>query len=234
MLRIDVWSDIACPWCYVGKRRLEAALERIAERGPVEIVWRSFELDPAAPRVQDTTMSYAERLARKYRTDLPQAQVMLDRMTKVAAGDGLALRFDRIRPGNTFDAHRLLHLAHERGVQNTLKERFLRAYLSEGQAIGDPEVLARLAQEVGLIEDDVSAVLASDEYAREVRSDEREAAQLGITGVPFFVFGGRIGVAGAQTPDVLENALTRGWDELDRLKPEVVAQGAACGVDGCD
>ena len=121
-LRIDVWSDIACPWCYVGKRRLEQALAGFAHPSEVEIVWRAFELDPSAPRVRDASQSYAERLARKYGTHAQQAQQMIDRMVDTAAGDGLALRFDHIRPGNTFDAHRLLHLAHERGVQDALKE----------------------------------------------------------------------------------------------------------------
>lgn len=233
-LRIDIWSDIACPWCYVGKRRLEQALARFSHRDDVEVVWRAFELDPSAPRVRDPQQSYAERLGRKYGTTPAQAQTMIDRMVDTAAGDGLALRFDHIRPGNTFDAHRLLHLAHERGVQDALKERLLRAYLTEGQAIGEPDVLAPLAREVGLDEREVADLLAGDRYAAEVRKDEALARELGISGVPFFVLAGRLGVSGAQPTDVLLGALDRAWREF--CPPEIVpiVEGAVCGPDGCD
>jgi predicted DsbA family dithiol-disulfide isomerase len=236
-LRIDIWSDIACPWCYVGKRRLEQALTGFrhqVEGAEVEVVWRAFELDPSAPRVRDTQQSYAERLARKYGTTPAQAQAMIDRMVDTAAGDGLALRFDHIRPGNTFDAHRLLHLAHERGLQDALKERLLRAYLTEGQAIGEPEVLAPLAREVGLDEREVADLLAGDRYAAEVRQDEAIARELGITGVPFFVLAGRLGVSGAQPADVLRGALDRAWRELRTPEIVPIVEGAVCGPDGCD
>ncbi len=236
-LRIDIWSDIACPWCYVGKRRLEQALARFPHRDGVEVVWRAFELDPSAPRVRDPQQGYAERLARKYGTTPAQAQAMIDRMVDTAAADGLALRFDHIRPGNTFDAHRLLHLAHERGVQDALKERLLRAYLTEGQAIGEPDVLAPLAREVGLDEREVADLLAGDRCAAEVRQDEAVSRELGITGVPFFVLAGRLGVSGAQPADVLLAALDRAWREF--CAPEIVpivriVEGAVCGPDGCD
>jgi predicted DsbA family dithiol-disulfide isomerase len=233
-LRIDIWSDIACPWCYVGKRRLEQALARFAHRDDVEVVWRAFELDPSAPRVRDPQQSYAERLARKYGTTPAQGQAMIDRMVDTAAADGLALRFDHIRPGNTFDAHRLLHLAHERGVQDALKERLLRAYLTEGQAIGEPDVLASLAREVGLDDREVADLLAGDRCAAEVRQDEALARELGISGVPFFVLAGRLGVSGAQPADVLLGALDRAWREF--CPPEIVpiVEGAVCGPDGCD
>lgn len=233
-LRIDIWSDIACPWCYVGKRRLEQALARFSHRDHVEVVWRAFELDPSAPRVRDPSQSYAERLARKYGTTPAQAQAMIDRMVDTAAGDDLALRFDHIRQGNTFDAHRLLHLAHERGVQDALKERLLRAYLTEGQAIGEPDVLAPLAREVGLDEREVADLLAGDRCAAEVRQDEALARELGISGVPFFVLAGRLGVSGAQPADVLLGALDRAWREF--CPPEIVpiVEGAVCGPDGCD
>jgi predicted DsbA family dithiol-disulfide isomerase len=229
-LRIDIWSDIACPWCYVGKRRIEQALAQFAHRGEVEIVWRAFELDPRAPRVRDAAQSYAERLAAKYGTTPAQGQAMIDRMVATAAQDGLDMRFDRIRPGNTFDAHRLLHLAHERGAQDALKERLLRAYLTEGQAIGEPDVLRALAGEVGLDAGEVSEVLGSDRYTTEVRQDEALARELGIHGVPFFVLAGKLGISGAQPADVLLGALGRAWAELG--EPELV-EGAVCGPEGC-
>jgi predicted DsbA family dithiol-disulfide isomerase len=233
-LRIDIWSDIACPWCYIGKRHLEAALAKFEHAGDVDIVWRAFELDPSAPRVRgDDGQTYAERIAKKYDTGTAKAQEMITRMTKTAAADGLDFRFDIIRPGNTFDAHRLLHLAHERGVQGALKERMLRAYMTEGQAIGEPAVLAVLARDAGLDETEVRAVLESDRYAKEVRSDENLARELGISGVPFFVLGGRLAVSGAQPEDVLLGALQKAWSDL-AAAPEVFAEDAVCGPDGCD
>ena len=231
-LRIDVWSDIACPWCYVGKRRLEAALARFPHRESVEVVWRAFELDPSAPRERDGTVSYAERLANKYRRSVSEADAMIRSMTDVAREDGLDFHFERIRPGNTFDAHRLLHLAAERGTQDAVKERFLRAYMTEGEPIGDPETLARLATEAGLDAAEVRALLAGDMLSREVRADEEQARELGITGVPFFVLGGRYAVSGAQPAALLLGAISRAWDEL-AAKPVALAEGAACGPDGC-
>lgn len=231
-LRIDVWSDIACPWCYVGKRRLEAALARFPHRDAVSLTWRAFELDPAAPRTQDPGTSYAARLARKYGSSVAQAEEMIRRMTETAAADGLDLRFDRVRPGNTFDAHRLLHLAHGRGRQDALKERLLRAYFTEGEPIGDPAALARLAGEVGLDPAEVQAVLTSDAHAAAVRADEETARRLGIHGVPFFVLAGRYAVSGAQPADALLGALQTAWDDA-REPDEDVADGAACGPDGC-
>jgi predicted DsbA family dithiol-disulfide isomerase len=212
-LEVQVWSDIACPWCYVGKRRLEAAIARMPSPNEVEVVWRAFELDPAAPRVQAADVSYAERLARKYRASVPQAQAMIDRMTGVAAGEGLAFRFDRIRPGNTFDAHRVVRLALERGVQGEVQERLFRAYFTEGAPIGEPEALVQLAADAGLDAGDVRAMLETDAYSAEVRADEEKAQEYGIHAVPFFVLGGEYGVSGAQPADVLHGALMQAWNE---------------------
>lgn len=230
-LRVDVWSDIACPWCYVGKRRLEAALAGFPHRDAVEVVWRAFELDPAAPRTRESSVSYAERLAKKYGSSVSQAEAMIQRMTDVAAEDGLVFRFDKIRPGNTFDAHRVLHLAAERGVQDAVKERLLRAYMTEGEAIGLPEVLVRLAGEAGLDEEEVHAALTTDAYTREVRADEENARAIGITGVPFFIVGGRYAVSGAQPAELLGRVLEQAWSEMATETP--LAEGAACGPDGC-
>lgn len=214
-MQVEIWSDVACPWCAVGKRRFEVALAGFEHREQVELRWRSFELDPEAPAVNDG--DYAERLAAKYRTSRVEAQAMSDRMTATAAEDGWAFRFDRIRPGNTFDAHRLLHLAHERGMQDTVKEHLLSAYLEQGRAIGDQQVLTRVAVAAGLDADDVTAVLASHRYADEVRADEHQAHQLGISGVPFFVLDRRYAVSGAQPAKIFRQALDRAWDDHHSL-----------------
>ena len=232
-MKVEIWSDVVCPWCYVGKRRFEAALARFDHRDQIEVVWRAFELDPAAPRSRDG--DYVGRLAGKYRVSVAEAQAMIDRMVAAGAADGLDLRFDRARPGNTFDAHRLLHLALDRGVQDTLKERLLAATFTEGAAIGDVDVLAGLAVAAGLDADEVRVVLDGDAYTADVRADERRAAALGISAVPFFVVDGKYGVPGAQPPDVLLAVLEQAWDEARPLT--IVGGGGAapgCTDDSCD
>lgn len=230
-LHVDIWSDVVCPWCAIGKRRFDAALARFPHRDRVEVVWRAFELDPSAPAVQ--TDDNASRLARKYGRTREQAVAMMKQVAETAAGDGLAFDLVHARSGNTFDAHRVLHLAAERGVQGAVKERFLRGYMGEREAIGDHEVLVRLAAEAGLDAEEVRAVLASDRFAAEVREEESVARRLGIHGVPFFVLGGAIAVSGAQPAEVLLRALEQAWE---RAAPEAgdARRGSACGPEGCD
>jgi predicted DsbA family dithiol-disulfide isomerase len=231
-LRVDVWSDIACPWCYIGKRRLEAALRDFSHRDHVRVRWHAFELDPSAPAVRNEDTAYAQRLAKKYGMSVAEAEQRLRDMTKVAAADGLEFHFERVRAGNTFNAHRVLHLAGQRGVQDAVKERLLRGYMTEGQAIGQSDVLVRLGSEAGLDADELSGLLASDLYAAEVRADEQRAHALGIQGVPFFVLGERYGVSGAQAPAVLLRALEQAWAEVAAADASSV-DGAVCGPDGC-
>jgi predicted DsbA family dithiol-disulfide isomerase len=210
-VNVEIWSDVACPWCYIGKRRFEAALARFEPRDEVDVRWRSFELDPSAAAIREKP--YLEHLMAKYRVPMAEADAMIDRMIEAGARNGVVLRFDKARPGNTFDAHRLLHLAAERGVQHELEERLFRAAFTKGLAVGDPEVLAGIAEEGGLDPAEVRAVLGSDRFAAEVRADERRAAELGVTSVPFFVLGGTFGVSGAQPPEVLLAALEDAWAE---------------------
>ena len=231
-LRVDVWSDIACPWCFVGKRRLEAALSQLPERDQVQVVWHAFELDPNAPRERDGSESYAQRLAKKYGSPVAQAQARITSMTQAAKADGIDFDFEHIRPGNTFDAHRLLHLAEERGLQDAVKERFLLAYLSEGAAIGDPRTLQRLATDAGLPADEVREVLDGNSYAEAVRADEQHARELGINGVPFFVLDERLAVSGAQPAALLLSALEQAF-ATRQAQPVEFADGAVCGPEGC-
>jgi predicted DsbA family dithiol-disulfide isomerase len=208
-LQVEIWSDVVCPWCAIGRARFLSALERFEHADAVDVRVRAFELDPAAPRTAEGTA--AERLAAKYGTSLEQARAMHANVTALAAEEGFAFDYDRARPGNTFDAHRLLQLAWERGVQPQVKDRLLRAYFEEGEAIGDPETLARLAAEAGLDPGEVRSVLAGDAYAEQVREDEALARGFGITGVPFFVLDRRLGVSGAQSSDLLLEALRQAW-----------------------
>lgn len=205
MLEIDIWSDVACPWCWVGKRRLEAALEAFGEE--VALRWRAFELDPNAPTDAPDRVDYVERLSAKYGTDRDGAQAMIDRMVEVGRSAGLEMRFDRIRPTNTFAAHRLLAWSAELGSRASLKESLFSAYLHEGRAISDHDDLAKIAARVGLDDNVARAVLESDRYEAEVREDQALAARLGIRGVPFFVFDHRLAVSGAQPSEELLSAM---------------------------
>ncbi len=228
-MRVEIWSDVVCPWCYVGKRRFEAALAAFAHRDEVEVVWRSFELDPDAPK--ERVGDYAVALAAKYGFPVEEGQRMIDTMTATGAQDGLDLRFDLARAGGTFDAHRLLHLAAERGVQGAVKERLMRATFTEGEPIGDHETLVRLVAEAGLDAEQAREVLAGDRYAADVRADEAQARAYGITGVPFFVVDGRYGVSGAQPAEALGQVLATAWAESRPL--QLVPAGAADGP-GCE
>lgn len=208
-MNVEIWSDAVCPWCYIGKRRLEQALEQFPQRDAVNIVWRSFELDPDAPERVEGTL--AERLAQKYGTTPQQAAKMNARVSDLAAAEGLEYHLDQAQPGATFNAHRLLHLAVKRGVQGQLTERLMRAYFTEGQPIGDRETLVRLAAEAGLDADEARTTLAGEDFAEEVRADEERAAAFGISGVPFMVIDERYGVSGAQPTEVFLNALQTAW-----------------------
>jgi len=210
-VKVEIWSDVVCPWCFIGKRRFETALDRFEHRADVEVEFRSFELNPNAESQPEGSLE--EALARKYGVSLEQARAMNARVVDAAAGEGLQYRFDIARRGHTFDAHRLIHLAAADGLQAAMKERLMAAYFMEGRAIGDRDTLVELAGEVGVDPGRARAALDSDEFADDVRADEREAAELGITGVPFFVINRRYGVSGAQPPEVMLKALAAGWEE---------------------
>ena len=206
---VEIWSDIACPWCYIGKRRFEAALERFEHRDQVQVTWRSFELDPDAPPERHGDL--AARLAEKYGMSVEQARASQQNLTDMAAGEGLKYHFDKARSGNTFDAHRMIALAAEHGLQDAMKERLLSAYFTEGELVSDPEALGRLASEVGVPAAAVRETLASDRFADEVRNDELTAQRLGISAVPTFVVDRALGASGAQPPDQLLALLEQGW-----------------------
>ena len=228
---VEIWSDIACPWCYVGKRRFEAALAEFEHRDDTRVVWRSFELDPDAPREREGDR--AARLAEKYGMTVERAREMERHLTEVAAGDGLEFRFDMARSGATFDAHRIVHLAAEHELQDAMKERLLRAYFTEGELVGDHPTLVRLAGEVGLGEDEVRQTLASDRYSAQVRDDELTAARLGISAVPTFVIDRALGASGAHPPDALLELLRQGWANRPAVSVSGASAGEACGIDGC-
>ncbi|MEU9120774.1 DsbA family oxidoreductase [Streptomyces sp. NPDC048506] len=229
-MRVEIWSDIACPWCYIGKARFEAGLAAFAHRDTVEVVHRSFELDPSAPAPTDVPV--LDMLAAKYGVSRAQAEAMEARVAEAAAGEGLAYRSDRVH-GNTFDLHRLLHAARAHGVQDALLDALYRANFAEARPLGDPAVLTEIAVAAGLPAAEAARVLADpDAHAQDVRADERAAAELGATGVPFFVIDRRYGISGGQPAEVFRQALERAHADGAAW---VLAAGDAetCGDDGC-
>lgn len=241
-VKIDIWSDIVCPFCYIGKRHLERALEGFAHRDDVDIVWHSFELDPQAPA--ELSEGLVDHIAAKYGISREQSQASQEQVAARAAEVGLEFAWREAKPGNTFDAHRLVHLAAQHGLADAAHERFMRAYFTQGLSVADHDTLVRLATEVGLDEAQVREVLAGSTYGDAVRADESQAQAYGITGVPLFVLADKYGISGAQPIEVFEQALDQVWSELHPSPAPTpltplgavstdAADAPVCGPDGC-
>lgn len=232
-MKVEIWSDVACPWCYIGKRHFEEALGQFSQRDQVEITWRSYQLDPDAPLHSDKSMD--EVLAKKFGSDVSQLQAMQKHVSSIAEAAGLEYHLDNVKYNNTFAAHRLIHFAAAKGLQDVAKERLLKAYFTEGVAVGDTDELVRIASEIGLDEDETRGILDSDAYADEVRADIQRARMFGIQGVPFFAIDEKYGVSGAQPANVFTEVLTKAWSESHPLISVVSnAQDAGfCEGDSC-
>jgi predicted DsbA family dithiol-disulfide isomerase len=204
-IRVDIWSDVACPWCYIGKRKFEAAVE--SSGLPVEVEYHSFELSPGTPA--EFPGSHEEYLAGHLGASLEQAGAMLERVTGIAAAVGLHYDYDRLQTTNTVLAHQLIHYAKARGKQAEMKERLMKAYFEEGRHVGRIPELADLAAEIGFDRDDVVRALESEEYLDAMRGDVALAAEYGIRGVPFFVIDGKYGISGAQESATFVQALAQ-------------------------
>ncbi len=230
-VRIEIWSDVICPWCYIGKRRLEKAMADFPHE--VEIAWRSYQLDPGAPVVATETV--AESLGRKYGGGPDAGRQMIDHVEAVAAEEGLIYRLHQAQRANTMDAHRLLHLALAEGRQGELKEALLAAYFTDARNVADHDVLRDVAAGVGLDAAKVEATLGSDAYHSDVHADIEQAQAYGAGGVPFFVIDEKYGVSGAQPAEVLGQVLEHAWAESHPGLQMVTAPdaGDACGPDGC-
>jgi predicted DsbA family dithiol-disulfide isomerase len=232
-MRIDVWSDVVCPWCYIGKRRLESALAGFEHGDEVEVVWHSFQLDPTAPQVATETAQ--AMLSRKYGVSPAEAAQMQQRVTDLAAAEGMTWQHDKTMHANTFDAHRLLHLARETGRQGALKEALLKANFVEARNFSDHSVLTEVAVDAGLPADRVAAVLAGEEFKDEVEADIAQARAYGATGVPFFVIDNKYGISGAQPTEVFAQAVRQAWTESHTVLATIgdASADGACGPDGC-
>ncbi|TFV48942.1 DsbA family oxidoreductase [Blastococcus sp. TF02A-35] len=228
-MRVEVWSDVVCPWCYVGKRRLETALEQFPHRDQVEVVWRSFQLDPTLP--EGETHATLPALARKYGTSEDAMRQNMRQLEEVAAAEGLTYDLANGISGNTSLAHELLHLAAERGVQGELKERLLHAHFEESRSVFDVDSLVALGAEVGLDETEAREVLTDRRYRAVVAQEGATAQSLGATGVPFFVVDRKYGAAGAQPAELLLQVLERAWADANPLVTVPAADG--CSGDSC-
>ncbi|MDI2125198.1 DsbA family oxidoreductase [Yinghuangia seranimata] len=234
-MRVEIWSDVSCPWCYVGKARFERGLAAFAHKDQVEVVFRSFELDPE--RAKGDTVQVLPMLARKYGMSLEQARQAEARVAANAEDAGLAYLTEGRDHGNTFDIHRVLHFAATKDRQDALIDLVYRANFAEERSVFDDEYLVELAVRAGLDEAEVRAVLADESaFAAEVRADEREAAELGATGVPFFVLDRKYGVSGGQPAEVFTQALEQAWGDRTPVLNVVgeAPDGAVCGPDGCE
>ena len=233
-MKVDIWSDVVCPFCYIGKRKFENALQGFAHRDEVEVVWHSFELTPDFRPVPGESIH--ESLAKKKGVSVAEGKRMSDYMTEAAKEVGLAYDFDKAIPANTFLAHQLIHHGAHHGRQDATKERVFAAYYLEGQDIGNLDTLVKLATEIGLDADETRQALAIGTYAEAVRLDEYHAQQINVRGVPFFVFEDKYAVSGAQPTELFAEVLEKAWDEFKPAKPVpmLVADGPACGPEGCD
>ncbi len=233
-MKVEIWSDVACPWCYIGKRHFEAALDQFSHRDDVTITWRSYQLDPDAPSTVGASVN--EMLAQKYNVSIARAEAMNERVSSIAAQVGLEYHLEKAQYGNTFDAHRLIHLAAAHQLQDQMEERLFKAYFTEGLALTDIETLAKLASEVGIDADEARTVLEGSDYTDDVRADIQRARMFGIEGVPFFAVDEQYGISGAQPTAVFKEVLEKVWAESHPLiklaaTPENACEGDSCATD---
>ncbi|MGG3928688.1 DsbA family oxidoreductase [Metabacillus fastidiosus] len=234
-MKIEVWSDFACPFCYIGKRRLEEALMNFPHKNEVEILFKSFELDPNASL--NTELSINEILAKKYGMSIEKAKAMNASVGQQAAAVGLTFEFDNMKPTNTFDAHRLAKLAESKGKDKEMTEQLLKAYFTDSEHIGNHDTLLKIAEEAGLNREEAKSVLESEDFAEHVRADEVEAREIGVQGVPFFVINRKYAISGAQPVEVFNDTLQKVWEEenkkisLEQIKGN---EAGVCTEDGCE
>ena len=232
-MKVEIWSDVMCPFCYIGKRKFEKALNQFTENKDIEIIWKSYQLDPNS--VTDPSLNSIKHLAQKKGWSESQAKETSEYVTNIAKQVGLSFNFDKAVVANSFDAHRLSHLALEKGVQDKLEEALFKAYFTDGKNTADAKTLLELGLSVGLTEADINKVLSSNQYAEDVKFDINEANQLGVRGVPFFVFDRKYAVSGAQESDTFFKTLEKAYAEWRKANPKTtldVTEGAVCTPDG--
>lgn len=233
-MEINIWSDIRCPFCYIGKRKFEAAMKQFPNSENVKVTWKSFQLDPSI--VTQPNTNAIEHLAQAKQMPLEQTKSMVEHVVNMANEEGLQFDFEKAVVANSFNAHRLLHFAKSKGLGDQLKEALLKAHFVKGKNIDDNATLIAIAKENGLDKNATEAMLNSDDFSYNVKQDEMEAQNIGVRGVPFFVFDNKYAVSGAQPTEVFLETLNKAWSEFETEKPElIVSKGDSCDVDGnCD
>jgi predicted DsbA family dithiol-disulfide isomerase len=234
-LKIQIWSDVMCPFCYIGKRKIEEAISQFENKELVTIEWKSFQLDPTSTSQPGTnTIDY---LAKKYNRDREWSIAMHDSVTQQAKAVGLDYHFEKLILANSLNAHRLSHLAKKHNLGNAFEELLFKAHFTEGKDVDDKAILTQLAIEVGLEKEEIESVFNSDIYTKEVIQDQEEAQAIGVTGVPFFVFDNKYSISGAQTTDVFLKTLEKSWEEVklsSSIKNQNTTDENSCGIDGCE
>ena len=232
-MKIEIWSDVMCPFCYIGKRNFETALEQFADKNHVEVIWKSFQLDPEIPEIADE--SYLNYLVKRKGMSADQVKGMLDNVTQSARQVGLEYNFDKSVMVNSLNAHKLLQFANTKGLGDQLEERLFRAFFTEGKNIADKAELTQLGKEVGLDEKELQTAFTDDNYAYLVSQDIAEARQIGVRGVPFFAFDRKQAISGAQPPQAFLETLEKSFSEWRKLNPETkldISEGPSCTIDG--
>lgn len=234
-MKVEIWSDIMCPFCYIGKRNFEAALSEFADSNHIAIEWKSFQLDPSIPENFDHRVDVYTYLAERKGMSYEQSVAMHERVVMMAKNAGLDYRFDQAVVANSFQAHRMIQLAKTKGLGDQAEERLFKAYFTEGKNFGDPKVLVEMGKEIGLTEAEVQESLTNDDYAFLVNQDIREAQMIGVTGVPFFVFDRKYAISGAQPPQAFLQALSQSYQEWKKANPNAtiqVSEGPTCTPEG--
>ncbi len=234
-LKIEIWSDVVCPFCYIGKRNFESALEKFPSKDKIEIEWKAFQLDPNFVQNHDEKLDLSQSLAKKYNRSVAEMEQMQQQITQTAKSVGLDYHFDKAITFNTFDAHKIIHKAKEKGLDDKAEELFFKAYFTEGKDIGNPSTLKDLALQIGLNEDEIKDALENDKYGYEVNQDIQEAQQLGVTGVPFFVMDRKYGVSGAQPVEAFTQTIEKAYEDWATNQKETkldITSGSSCSIDG--
>ncbi|HXR85100.1 MAG TPA: DsbA family oxidoreductase [Hanamia sp.] len=230
-MKVDIWSDVRCPFCYIGKRKFEKALEKFPEKNNIEVEWHSFELDPTL--ITNAKENHVEHLSQAKGISKEQVDEMHDYVNKMAKEVGLDFHFDKVVVANSFNAHRLIQLAKIKGVSNEAEEALFKAHFVEGKNIDDAETLMNIGISIGLDKNELKKMVDSGEFSKQVRQDEQQAQLFGINGVPFFVLNNRYGVSGAQSPQVFLQTLNQAWDDFEKeKKPLIITEGEICTTDG--
>ncbi|GAA0877046.1 DsbA family oxidoreductase [Algoriphagus jejuensis] len=232
-MKIEIWSDVVCPFCYIGKRKIEKALDKFPNKDQVEIEWKSFQLNP--DQQTNPAISTLEHLAQSKGWSMEQTREITSNVVNMAAAQGLEFDFDKAVVANTRNAHRLIHMAKESGKDGEMKERLLRAYFSEGKNVDDFATLISIGAEIGLVEVEIAAMLESDKFEQAVDQDIYESRQIGVRGVPFFVLDRKFGISGAQDDSVFDQTLAKAWAAYAKENPTLIMEGSdgeSCEVDG--